>query len=402
MRLTYIIGVKPISSGLGGHHRSLGALVECMMRHGHPCHIVTITRTIDSPVLRDLSCPQDIVSFAPHRPLRFLRTLRRAVSASAPDVVHCFDLESFFHSFNAGIPHRYPAVFSKCGGPTYRRAHPVPNDVVLFSAEDLRWFQGRPQYAATRFHHIPNRVAPVPGDPGKCAEIRALAGGRKTILRVCRIGAAHEQSIRAGAELVGRLRRAGLEVVLVVVGAIERPEIFQRLVCDLGDSVVFLTEERYCRQGAALLEAGDLVYGTGRGFMEGACLGRPLLAPVANSRCPVLATEADFDRLLQCNFSARAVVSPLDEEANLRDIVLCLTDRSVWENKSAESLDWYRRFFSIEAAYERYFAVYRGARPMAYRLSQQVHCLACAAYLHLLQGIRLGRSPGARAREALV
>ncbi|WP_243684706.1 hypothetical protein [Methanosarcina barkeri] len=69
----------------------------------------------------------------------------------------------FFGSLISNISKK-PYIHTKCGGPNSRIAFPKVNNLILFSQEDVRFYQSSRRFKKTNLFFIPNRIREIPSD----------------------------------------------------------------------------------------------------------------------------------------------------------------------------------------------------------------------------------------------
>lgn len=336
------------------------ALVECMESQGHTCKILTMTKTgFGSPVISSMSTESTEVALSYSKYYSFRKSLGSILKEYCPDVVHCFDFNSYYHFLLSGVRKRYPVIMSKCGGPPCTRLLPMPEHVVIFSQEDLEWFGlNSPSKKKSNFHYIPNRVSRVTSDEVLSDSVRTQVDSEKVILQICRIGNHYENSIFQSLNLVRSLRAEGVNVKLALVGVVESEKVLRRVLDQGGDGLVVFSSRAYVEEASKILAAGDIIVGTGRGAMEAAMVGKPVLVPTKNTLTPILMQSSSFESLFRFNFSPRCQALGLTEAENLNDVMACLSDLISHQKFCNFSREVAEKYFAIGSTYPRYFDLY--------------------------------------------
>ncbi|MCB9911372.1 MAG: hypothetical protein H6827_00100 [Planctomycetes bacterium] len=283
-------------------------------------------------------------------------------------------------------------IHTKCGGPNPVGYYPHVDQLVLFSQEDQDFFRADPRFQGTESHLIPNRVGPVAQNEAGISKLRAgIPPGDLVFLRIARVAQLHEDSILQTLELVRRLRSDRVPARFLHIGVVNDSSSLARLQGKLGAEDRMLTEPGLTRQASALIEAGEFVVGTGRSFMEAASRSRVMLAPVAGSPFPVLATPNRFRELRQANFSSRSRIAGLDPEMAYQEIRRATESPEERRKLGAFSREMFDRHFSIEKAVSRYLRLYEHLAPVTATrwLDVARHALKVIRWAHLNSAHRL-------------
>ncbi|MCZ7637782.1 MAG: glycosyltransferase family 4 protein [Verrucomicrobia bacterium] len=362
-RLKVLYLISPSGKGMGGHNHSFRTTVQTL--GGHLEAVGVTVGTITSPVH---AVPGQRVHLLAARSSAFLDRLRiwpellRLARQEQPDVVHAFDPNSFFFGRRLALALGCAAVLTKCGGPNPAKYFPVPDDLVVFSEEDLGYFRCHRRFQTTRLHLIPNRVRAIEPDPGLLNALSALLpDDGPVLLRIARLGPFHEESVLQTTRLAHRLRQDGHKVRLLLIGFAEHPGTHRRVQQALGPGDCLLTEPPFTVNASRLVDVGDLVVGTGRSLMEAASRGRILLAPIQGGEIPVLLTSENWRHLFRTNFSQRSTIPGYCEDDNYREIRRALAEPAQTEALRRLARSLFEEHFSIESAVPRYLDLYHHA-----------------------------------------
>jgi len=288
--------------------------------------------------------------------------IRKAIHEFNPDIFHFFDeyayniLRLFINSRKKKI------VVTKCGGPN-PDSYPFVNNLVLFSKEDLDWFDSNPKFLNTRKYLIPNRVKPLKIDENNTPI--AKDNNVFSFVRICRIGPKYKKSIDDSIRMMEYLHSQGLSYTrLFIIGVVENEQILSeikknRLIHD--NTIILLTESKYTTEASKMLYLADAVIGTGRGLMESASLGKPLLTINANNGYPTLITNKNFDDAMRTNFSERNIFKSFKETDNLQNIKLLAQNKVFQEKLSIFSTEMFNEHFTIEKVQPAYMNIYNCA-----------------------------------------
>jgi len=354
-------------AGVGGHLYTIRSMVEALSPHAE-CVVVSLGRA-RSPGLESLACPKYQVAFGPGISRRGdLSRFMEVVAKEKPDVIHAFDPVSCAFARVASRKAGCGLVLTLCGGPNPAGRFPysfyprVPH-LVLFSRENERFFRARRRYRKTRIWRIPNRTNEVQSDPAKVAALRArLDPARPVLLRIGRISLTYGKTAEMSIRLVERLRQDGLPVQLVFLGIIQDPRAEAAIRASLGDLGVIVSDADLVARASLVLDAADVVVGTGRGLMEAAARGRVLLVPARTGQLPALIDESNWQEISDANFSERSEIAPWDEDLNYRKIKSALQDQEYRRSLSAFSRRLYEEQFSLARALPQYLELYEAAR----------------------------------------
>jgi hypothetical protein len=159
--------------------------------------------------------------------------------------------------------------------------------------------------------------------------------------------------------LVERLNKDGFSCCLVIIGVVENQEIYEELVRLSDKNVYFINDERFIKNAKELIGISDFVLGTGRSFMEASSLGKIMMAPIKNSKMPLLIQKDNIKQVMDYNFSERFSMEEYDSEQNYNEIVSVLTDSKKKESYMALSKDIFDDYFNIESVISKYELLYK-------------------------------------------
>lgn len=355
MRILFLASVPQL--GLGGHYHSLAAIAGALIGSGTvDGSIVTVGRN-EAPALAALASEGIRVRHLPFggaNPAQAWRALREECRLLRPDVVHAFDEHAFLFARLAARKFGIGAVVTKCGGPPPPKYFPRAEALTVFSQEDRDWFT---RHGWPAVFLLPNRVRSVPQDEALCTELARRFTARTRILRISRIVGHYEKTMADSIRLVSRLRAAGFDVELMILGRVYDPAVLRRLQSMGGDAVVWVTDERFTSDPKRLIDVAELVVGTGRSLMEAVARGRTVLCPVAGLLIPCLVTPANVEALAHANFSERGRLDTTDDQ---QFELLCerlRAGRTEEETRFLASLS--ARFCDIDAVLPKYAEIYR-------------------------------------------
>ncbi len=359
MKILFFISVH--GHGRGGHFHSLNH-ISMKIGEEHDVKIISFGPG-----------KSDIIESNPHflrhinfKGLDFFK-LRKIIKQEArifnPDIFHCFDVESY-NIIRLIIPsNKNILVLNKCGGSNPIH-FPYVKNLILFSMENQEWFKKQSKFKNTNVHLIPNRVkslqldtdfVPIEKNPEEFV-----------FMRICRIGHTYKKSIQDSINLILKLLEGNLKnVKLYLIGVVEDADVFEELINHIlvkSGHLVILTESIFTNEASKMLYFADAVIGTGRGLMEAASLGKPLLAINKNGEIPILLNEMNFNDAFKTNFSERNVFPKLNDDENIKSIAQIIYDKESYLANSFFVTQSFEKYFSLEKAKEEYSVAYKQSK----------------------------------------
>lgn len=359
MKILFFISVH--GHGRGGHFHSLNH-ISMKIGEEHDVKIISFGPG-----------KSDIIESNPHflrhinfKGLDFFK-LRKIIKQEArifnPDIFHCFDVGSY-NIIRLIIPsNKNILVLNKCGGPNPTH-FPYVKNLILFSIENHEWFKKQSKFKSTNVRLIPNRVkslqlntdfVPIEKNPEEFV-----------FMRICRIGHMYKKSIQDSINLISKLLEANLiNIKFYLIGVVQDPDVFEELknheLVKSGHMII-LTESLFTNEASKMLYLADAVIGTGRGLMEAASLGKPLLAINKNGEIPILLNEMNFNDAFKTNFSERNVFPKLNDDENIKSIAQIIYDKESYLANSFFVTQSFEKYFSLEKAKEEYSVAYKQSK----------------------------------------
>lgn len=287
--------------------------------------------------------------------------LRRVMKTERPGKLHAFDLHAYFFARFLHFRYKVGLILTKCGGPNPPYYFPKFHTVIVYSSENLEYFEKRRRFKNTTKLLVPNRVLQVQTDQQRVAKLRqyiATERGR-TFIRIARIGKEYEQSILQAINLVNKLNQEGLKTTLIVIGVVYDQTIYNRMQSLNNENIIFVTDPDFTINSSELLSIADFVIGTGRGLMEAASLGKVMLTTVANSSFPVLVNESTFQALFETNFSPRNSLSQAVLGMAYAEIKEAVQNEDKLHALKEFSSQVFYKHFAISSKKEFYKDIYR-------------------------------------------
>lgn len=359
MKILYFISVH--GHGRGGHFHSLNHISK-KIGEDHVVKIISF-----GPGKSDIieSNPHFLrhIDFNGLNIFKLRKIIKQETRQFRPDIYHCFDEGSYNIVRLIVSSTKNILVLNKCGGPnpTY---FPHVKNLILFSLENQEWFKNQKKYKNTNIHLIPNRVKPLKLHPDFKPVEKNPADF--IFIRICRIGHTYKKSIQDSINLISKLLEYNIKnVKLYLIGVVQDTDVFEEFnnhAFSKSGHLTILTESKYTNEASRMLYLADAVIGTGRGLMEAASLGKPLLAINKNGEIPVLLNELNFDDAFRTNFSERNVFPGFKNNDNIKSISKIVNDKVSYNENCSFVIQSFEKYFSLEKAKEAY--------PKAYKVSK--------------------------------
>ncbi len=359
MKILYFISVH--GHGRGGHFHSLNHISK-KIGEDHDVRIISFGPG-----------KSDIIETNPHflrhidfnglKIFKLRKIIKQETRKFRPDIYHCFD-EGGYNIVRLIVSStKNILVLNKCGGPnpTY---FPHVKNLILFSHENQEWFKNQNKYKNTNVHLIPNRVKPLKLHPDFKPVEKNPADF--IFIRICRIGHTYKKSIQDSINLISKLLKSNMDnVKLYLIGVVQDADVFEEFnnhSFSKSGHLTILTESKYTNEASRMLYLADAVIGTGRGLMEAASLGKPLLAINKNGEIPVLLNELNFDDAFRTNFSERNVFPGFKDSDNIKGISQIINNKDSYNANSSFVLQSFEKYFSLEKAKEAYPSAYNKSK----------------------------------------
>ncbi len=378
MKILLIVSCfKNYNSGKGGHYYSLRTTFEELKRNGKFVSIVNVGNKNIS-VLEGI----DNYFFFGGNILKLFRFFFYRLDF---DYIHFFDKPSAFWGFLVSLYFKKPIIGTKCGGAPVKKWYPFVGSLVLYTKEDMNYFESKSKFNRTNKFFIPNRVSVIHNDFDRLNALKekiSWSEDYKYFLRIARISLMNSHSIISTIELVKKLREENYPVKFIIIGVIEDVNLFNTLLNEysskeLGD---FVTNTEFVHNSNELIEIADFVIGSGRSLMEAAFFKKPIYYPSLESNFPNLLLESNFDSAFSKNFSVR---SPRTQNESK---VLYLTKKMLEDNLfylkvSNFSSFVFEKYFDIRKINLRLMEVYRLSSPYSLNLDFVIGLFVYIYYL---------------------
>jgi len=356
MKILFFISV--MSHGRGGHAHSLNHI---SLELGAENNVGIVTVGIGtSEVLKGNPYFLKHISFTGFNYFSFRKNIMSVCKDFNAEVLHFFDYQSYILASLLLNTRNYKMILTKCGGAN-PLDFPFVDNLILFSLENEKWFKDRSKFKATKIYTIPNRVRSI--KVGKSSELDRFKG-IFTFMRIARIGETYKKGIMDSIRLIQALNlKLKEEVKLLIVGTVQDPRVYDELVKARGNdfNIMFFVDDIYTQEASRHLNIADAVIATGRGVMEAASLGKPILTPAKNSTFPILITKRNFPSFFKTNFSERNLVEREDEISNLSNILNLIRSNVNYAKCSNYSISLFNEYFNVANVKSKYLKIYNDA-----------------------------------------
>lgn len=355
MNVMFFISVH--GHGRGGHFNSLHHISN-ELAVDHQVNIVSIGPGF-SPIVSENKNFRTHLYFNGLNIIGFKRQCNALVKQYNPQIIHCFDVGAYNILRLLYSTKKIKIALNLCGGPNPNK-FPYVKNLVLFSVENKKWFESSDRYKDSNIALIPNRVSTIQTkilDVIKDDEVF-------TFVRIARIGKTYEKSIFDSIALIDTLykRNSNLKLKLFIIGVVECHETLANILKNQyvkNGMVEILTDDKYTNNASKMLYLADAVIGTGRGIMEAASIGLPLLTVNSLSNMPVLITKETFEDAFKTNFSERNIYKNLLEEKNISLIEKLVSDATYYQELSIYTRAIFEQYFDIDNAANKYVNFYK-------------------------------------------
>lgn len=357
------------NTGVGGHYYSCLCLAKALVSAGHEVKIYCIGDLI-APALKnsDVEVVQVVMPSHVRNFLRTVKLLTTELSRDEPDVVHAFNQSAYFYSRFACKKLELALVLTKPGGKSSNSAyHPYADQFVVFTQDDLDIFSNSKMFSKQgSIHWIPNRVLPPSLNRSRVEELNALLPGDDfTFLLISRLSTSKRILFEKAINLVRYLRRKDFKFRLVVIGTPDSQELKSRIENAQLDEIVLLCDPPFTTRSSDYIPVADCVLAMGRGVMEAAAWGKPVMVPTGSSKdpYPVLLNEDTFDCSFKANFTERATFSQESLSSARDDIDQMIRNKAYYEESSAFAKNLFDEYFNIITKTDTYLELYQSTMP---------------------------------------
>lgn len=358
MKVLYLISTMEPHSGRGGHYYSLRTTAEEMSKK-LDCAIVVIGKR-ESPVINQSKVKTYNLIYKKINIIKVIKDLKNIIDIERPQVIHSFDEDTFFFGSLISNILKKPYIHTKCGGPNSRIAFPKVNNLILFSQEDVRFYQSSRRFKKTNLFFIPNRIREIPSDFIRIKNIKLSVDcdESKIFLIISRLEEYKKKDILQAINLVKKLNSDGIKTKLIIIGALQDVNVGKEIKENMDNNIYLFTDDKYAINASQLIDVADFVIGGGRSFMEAALKGKIMLCPLKNSNYPLLITEENFQNAFDQNFSSRLTIDNFDPDENYKQIIQVLVNEEYADNVTSFIKSVSSEHFEISSQLNRYCKIY--------------------------------------------
>ncbi|GAB5565788.1 MAG: hypothetical protein Wins2KO_28510 [Winogradskyella sp.] len=352
MRVLYSVFV--FGHGNGGHFYSLKNISQFLTLKGNVNSSLVSIGLNKSKVLEESYFFEQKHHIDYCKSILYNKTkINKAVKQVEPEVIHCFDLFSYY--FFRHLKKSYKIILTQCGGknPPY---YPITNSLIVFSKENYDYFEIKFR-SKTKIYHLPNRV----NLEGLVKQDNLnLNQDNINIGLISRIGSQYKAKLLKSIEMLEKYRH--LPMKLYIIGTVQENDVYkllkEKVECsEFKNSVEFLTDDRFTVNASKLVCNFDFMIASGRGVMEASCLGVPVLLESKTNNTFLPLDELTFKSALAMNFSPRWSFSDttgMDLNSYLeRFLINSKGDTTSFIKKMSFS------YFNLESALNIYLDIYK-------------------------------------------
>lgn len=361
MKVLYLISTMEPHSGRGGHYYSLRTTAEEISKK-LDCTIVVIGKR-ESPVINQSKVKVYNLIYKKISVIKAMKDLKNIIDIECPQVIHSFDEDTFFFGSLISNIFKKPYIHTKCGGPNPRIAFPKVNNLILFSQENVRFYQSSKRFKKTNLFYIPNRIKEIPPDLSRIKNIKLSADCNKSkvFLIISRLEESKKNDILQAINLVKKINSDGIKTKLIIIGALQDADVGKEISENIDNNIYLFTDDKYAINASQLIDVADFVIGGGRSFMEAALKGKIMLCPLKNSNHPLLITEKNIQNAFDQNFSSRLIIDNFDPDDNYKQIIQALVDEEYANNITSFIKLVSSEQFEISSQLNRYCKIYNEA-----------------------------------------
>jgi glycosyltransferase involved in cell wall biosynthesis len=361
MKVVYLVGCfEGANSGVGGHYYSLSVLSKAMSCLHEVKILVLGNKNVEA--LDGLDLPIEKIEFVSLKDQAGLEALKANLRECSPDVLHSFDLKAHPLAQAVSAELKIPHVITKPGGGPGRYRYPLARDIILFTKEELSWLKGHPAFRNVRLHLIPNRVARPKANSTRLMELSPrIKPDHFVFLAIARATEGKEHQLVQAIHLVEDLAERGMKVQLVIIADPHDLGVIRRLAKIAKENTVLLHEKPYIVKASVYLPLADIVIAMGRGVMEAAALGKPVMSSSEGARYPFLLNDQNFDVAFAANFTSRSGIVASDEET-FDCISKLIRNRDQYALSVQFIEERFTRYFEIDTVVHQYEEIYQNAK----------------------------------------
>lgn len=341
---------------VGGHYYSLVTTARALSEI-YDVHIFNLG-TVLSPIIEKSGLSYDFVYYNKRNFIKVSKYISNYVSMQNISIVHGFDYTScFLLSYAVKKNREVCFAWTKCGGQVSKnRKIPNVKNIVVFSLQDLQFFECKFYNKNYNLTYIPNRVSDFDSDSNRIEKLKRKynLSDKRVILRIGRISEPYINAIKQSILLQKMLYNVDQRFALLIIGTVKKDALLQEVksICNNCPNVYIETSDEYTDNSKELIDISDIVVGTGRGFMEACSKNKIMFVPSDAKKFPVLVTESNFQIAQYYNFSSRYnddTKEYIEEKQLLKSV----------NEYECTSRKWYDEYFSDKSLCEKYQQFYR-------------------------------------------
>lgn len=302
------------NEGIGGHYQSFISTLNSLDKSKIEYYVINLGNN-KAISLYDKEFEVLFYQVSIFNQYHLEKKLKKIIELKKIDVVHCYDYHSYFFVRKASLP-----ILVTYPGGSNNKWFPIVENALMFSQENYHHFSKLSEFKKTRFYLLTNRVDRIFQDNQKIKKILAeYKSSGIVLLKVARIGKYYENSIQSSIDIATKLFNEGIDNTLFIIGYVEdenvRNQILNRIK-NCKNNIHLLTNKYYTSNANSLIQIADILFGTGRGIMEGLSFGKIVLSPVNNGNNHVVVNEDNINFLEFHNFSERAIIKDFEDLTN--------------------------------------------------------------------------------------
>ena len=344
---------------VGGHYYSLVTTARALSEI-YDVHIFNLG-TVLSPIIEKSGLSYDFVYYNKRNFIKVSKYISNYVSMQNISIVHGFDYTScFLLSYAVKKNREVCFAWTKCGGQVSKsRKIPRVKNIVVFSLQDLCFFEHK--YSPKKYNLvcIPNRVSDFDSDSNRIEKLKRKYNldDKRVILRIGRISEPYINAIKQSILLQKMLYNVDQRFALLIIGTVKKDALLQEVksICNNCPNVYIETSDEYTDNSKELIDISDIVVGTGRGFMEACSKNKIMFVPSDAKKYPVLITESNFQTALYYNFSPR-YNDDVDECVGEKQIFTAVNEYDCTSRK------WYDEYFNAGMICSKYYDFYKNGK----------------------------------------
>ncbi len=348
-RILYFIYSSSVNSG-GGHFYSLNA-ISSVLCDAIDFKILNLGATFAKPLVGNPNA--NYIGLFKYNLFFKIISVLRFVKNFKPQTIHAFDHSSLFIARLIALLYPVTVIFTKCGGQNGSANIPDSDAQIFFSKENFEHYTKNGNTNIPKYL-IPNRVNKVNIDNEHVENFKKeySLNNKFILLRISRFNPYYDLTFKQSIALLNEYLKTDKNATLVLVGKIQSEEYFKNLQELIeGLPIILVTKDRFTNEASRLLNAADVIIATGRGVMEACSLDKIIYCPIKNKDLPILLNNSTVNKLLDMNFSERAVFE---------------SSKSVTFDGTKQ---YFENYFSVHNVKERYLDIYKSLHIKPFRFT---------------------------------